>query len=72
MDRKLASLNKGKQGSMMTTSYEEQVNMVFNDAFHQPTAWCFESGFTSDISKNRNLFTEIHPRESSTVQFAAE
>lgn len=35
---------------MMVTSYEEQTNMAFTDAYQQPSSWCLDSGCTMYIS----------------------
>lgn len=44
----------------MATNYEEPASMAFHNAYPQPSAWCLDSGCTSHMCKNRNLFTEIH------------
>lgn len=57
---------------MIVTSCKEPTSKAFNDTCQQLSAWCLNSGCTSDICKNINLFTEFHPGENSTIQRAVD
>ena len=70
-DRKNASVNKGNQGSMLA-SYNDQSTMACKENFQQISSWCLDSGSTSHMCNDRNLFTEFHPQENSRIQLAVE